>query len=354
MLLALQTGSVGTLAANLAFVEGLGFDPFFRGLLSLLTGIVVLIGGTYLVIATNNGVRQGLLLSLAGLFGWLFLMGIVWTIYGIGWKGQAPTWSLVEINVDDEGDLDDGLLFSEIESAAVLVESTSDRGIPVGGLGSTSFATQTVLDRIDDPDNLARAQELLTGADIVAAIEDPDLAQDAALVASRDLDLGDWRYLVTSDAIRGEAQAAVDAFLVEEGVFEVGGYVASQFGAFIDDGKPVLKEDANVINRVVHTLNETLLNPTFERELIVVQVKGAVAQVSLPGLPPPVTTVDTDAPLISVIMKRDRGGPVPSLFSGLRFTPAMFTVFSGAVFALLAWNMHVRDQREAKIRAEAA
>ena len=49
-----------------------------------------------------------MLISLVSLFGWMFLMGIVWTIYGIGWRGTAPTWDLVEVNVDDVDDNDDG------------------------------------------------------------------------------------------------------------------------------------------------------------------------------------------------------------------------------------------------------
>ncbi len=340
--LALDTGST----ASLAIIDGIAFDPFFRGLLSVLTGILVLIGGTYLVLATDVGTRLGLMVSLGALFGWLFLMGIVWTIYGIGWKGQAPTWALVEINVDKGAETNDGLLSSGIESVAVL-----STGIPSGGLGSLDFDSDTMIDRAEDAD---KAQAAVGTAGSVSEIADPDLAQDAALVVSRELALDDWRYLVTSDAIRGEAQASVDTFLVEEGVFEVGGYVPSQFGAFILDGKPVLKEDANLGDRIAHTLNETILHPFYDRELIVVQVQGAIPQATLPGLPPPTVTVDADAPVVAVIMERERGGPIPALFSGLRFTPAMFTFVSGTIFAVLALNMHLRDQREAKIRAAAA
>jgi len=348
--LALQTAP----AASLAFIDGIGFDPFFRGLLSVLTGFVVLVGGTYLVLATDTGTRLGFLLSGAALFGWLFLMGIVWTIYGIGWKGQAPTWALVEINFDDAADSDDGLLFSEVESASILAESTSSGGVPLGGLGSAPIDTETVLERLAPGEAVDLATEMFASTDAVAEIGDPDLAQEAALVASRSANIGDWRYLVTSDGIRGEAQASVDAFLVEEGVFSVGGYVPSQFGAFIIDGKPPLDEDANVLDRVVHTFRETVVHPWFSEELIVVQVRGAVEQATLPGQPPPVITVDDEAPLVSVIMERDRGGPVPALFSGLRFTPAMFTLFSGLIFAALAWNLHVRDKREVEILAASA
>ena len=317
---------MGVLVQQLAFIDGIGFDPFFRGLLSVLAGLVVLVGGTYLVVATNTGVRLGFLVSAGAFFGWMFLMGIIWTIYGIGWIGAAPTWSLIEINVDDAGDDDDGLLFSETEDAAIL--SPTGGALPDGGLAAA-----------------------------VGQIDDPDAAQLEALAVSEDLDLGEWRYLISSDAIRGEAQAAVDAFLVEEGVFEAGDFVPEQFGAFLVDGKPrlVVGEDDNWFveqtKRVGHTLRETFLNPVHGQEVIVVQVRETIAQPTLPGEAPPVATADPTAPLISVIMERDRGGPFPALFSGLRFTPAMFTVFNGLVFAALAWNMHVRDQRESKVRA---
>lgn len=345
--------------ATVAFIDGTGFDPFFRGLLSVLTGLVVLVGSTYLIVATNTGARMGFLISAAGLFGWMFLMGIIWTIYGIGWAGQAPTWTLQEINVDDADDTDDGLLFSEIEGTENLTRSGEGNGIPAGGLADAPFDREAVLARVlesglSEEERAEQADLLIGDATTVGDIADQDVAQEAALLASRDLTLDDWRYLVTSDPIRGEAQASVDAFLVEEGVFETGEYVAEQFGAFTVDGKPVLAEDANVIDRVLHFFNETFLNPFYDQELIVVQVRGAVDQPTLPGQPPPVAEPDPDAALVSVIMQRDRGGPFPAFFSGLRFTPAMFTVFTGLIFAVLAWNMHVRDQRESKIRAAAA
>jgi len=317
---------MGVLLQQLAFIDGIAFDPFFRGLLSVLTGLVVLVGGTYLVIATDTGVRLGFLISAAGFFGWLFLMGIIWTIYGIGWAGQAPTWSLLEINVDDAGDGDDGLLYSEITEVTALAPSSG--GLPDGGLG-----------------------------ELIGDIDDPDAAQAVALESSEELDLDGWRYLVTSDPIRGEAQASVDAFLVEEGVFETGEFIPEQYGAFIVDGKPrlVVDEDDNWFveqgKRIVHTVRETVFNPVHGDELIVVQVRETVAQPTLPGQAPPVATPDESTAVVSVIMVRDRGGPFPALFSGLRFTPAMFTVFNGLIFAAFAWNMHVRDQRESKIRA---
>jgi hypothetical protein len=329
----------------------MGFDPFFRGLLSVLTAFVVLVGSTYLIVATNTGARKGFLIAASGLFGWLFLMGTVWTIYGIGWKGSAPTWDLVEINVDDQAQNDDGLLFSDVSEAEKLVDARD--GLPPGGLGSLTVDPDAVLARISDEATRKKASEELAAAGTVSDIPDPDIAQEAALVASRKRDLADWRYLEASDPIRGEAQASVDAYLVEEGVFKTGGYVPERFGSFIRDGKPVLVENPSMIRRIAHTLNESILHPYFKSEYIVMQVRAAKAQAALPGQPPPVAAADPQAPLVSVIMERNRGGPVPALFSGLRFTPAMFSVFTGLIFAILAWNLHLRDKREESIRAAA-
>lgn len=303
---------------QLAFIDGIGFDPFFRGLLSVLVGVVVLVGGTYLLIATNTGARSGMMIACAGLFGWMFLMGVIWTIYGIGWTGGAPTWELVEINVDDAEDLDDGLLFSEIEVAQDLA------GVDVS---------------VDDPD--------------------PDAAQLAALEIARNSDLGGWRYLPTSDAIRGEAQASADAFLVEEGIYATGEYLPLQFGGFTAGGKPVLEidEDAGLVEeqlaRVGHFFNETVLNPTHSQELMIIQAQEIISKPAFPGQAPPVAEVDPAAPLVSVIMERDRGGPFPSIISGLRFTPFMFTVANGLLFAAFAWALHNRDRRQDLIRAAA-
>lgn len=297
---------------QLAFIDGISFDPFFRGLLSVLVGVVVLVGGTYLLIATNIGARAGMMIACAGLFGWMFLMGIIWTIYGIGWSGGDPSWELVEVNVDDAEDNDDGLLFSEIEVA-----------------------------------------QQLAGADISVDNPDPDAAQVEALAKAANTDLGEWRYLSTSDGIRGEAQASADAFLIEEDIYDAGDYLPLQFGGFTAGGKPVLKEDPNQLERIAHFFRETVLNPTHSEELIIIQTQQIIAEPNFPGQAPPVAEVNPDAPLISVIMERDRGGPFPSIISGLRFTPFMFTVANGLLFAVFAWALHNRDRRQDLIRSAA-
>lgn len=72
-----------------------GWEPELRGLLTVIIAVGVLMGSVYLILATNMGARLGFLVALTGLAGWMFLMGIIWWIYGLGFKGPAPTWDPV-------------------------------------------------------------------------------------------------------------------------------------------------------------------------------------------------------------------------------------------------------------------
>ncbi|MEZ5342902.1 MAG: hypothetical protein R2706_16100 [Acidimicrobiales bacterium] len=306
----------------LSFLEGVGFDPFFRGLLSVLVGVVVLIGGTYLIVATNTGTRLGFLLAGCGLFGWMALMGIFWTIYGIGWRGDPPTWGLVEIARDEAAVADDG-----------LIEAENERVVELG------YALQSY--------------------DISAGIEsdDPDARQEEAYKnsqANQDK-LADWRFLPSSNAIRGEAQSSADVYLAEEGVFAgTADYLPLAFGGYTTGGKPVLKDDPAWTDRVAHKLGSIFVHPIHSEELMAIQVQGVIDQPTLPGQAPPVATLDESAPVYTVILTRERGGPFPWLFGGLRFVPAMFAIFNGILFALFAWASHTRDKREMAIRAKAS
>ena len=80
--------------AMLDIVAGLGWDPEIRGLLTVVLGTAVLGGSVWLLLVTNTGTRLGSLLALAGFWGWMFVMGIFWWIYGIGWVGSLPTWEV--------------------------------------------------------------------------------------------------------------------------------------------------------------------------------------------------------------------------------------------------------------------
>lgn len=77
------------------------WEPEIRGITAVAIGFVVLCGSVFLLLATNSGVRTGLLLAITGLFGWCVIMGAIWWVYGIGWIGQDPSWQAREINYGD-------------------------------------------------------------------------------------------------------------------------------------------------------------------------------------------------------------------------------------------------------------
>ena len=211
-------------------------------------------------------------------------------------RDKRPTWALVEINVDDAADDDDGgLLFSEVAEAAAVFQSASGDGVPAGGLGSSSTDADGLIDWIAVPTAHDVDREVLAGASNVGCISDSDVAQIAALGQNlATLELDGWRYLVTSDAIRGEAQAAVDAFLVEEGVFETGEFVpepvrrlprsTASHGSSIDEDDSWFEEQAKRVGPLPPgDVPESLIHG---QELIVVQVQRRPlpsAHVARPG-----------------------------------------------------------------------
>jgi FAD/FMN-containing dehydrogenase len=71
-----------------------GWFPEVKGIVVVLLAVGTMIGGSYLVLATDLGHRLGLLVVLAGLFGWMASMGI-------GLKGREPTWKGKEVIVAD-------------------------------------------------------------------------------------------------------------------------------------------------------------------------------------------------------------------------------------------------------------
>ena len=80
------------------------WDPGVRGVLVLTVGVGVLVGSVYLLLGTNLGSRLGFLVAVAGLSGWMVLMGLVWCIYGIGYKGTAAHWKVQEVVTSESRD----------------------------------------------------------------------------------------------------------------------------------------------------------------------------------------------------------------------------------------------------------
>ena len=76
----------------LSTLLAVGWEPEIRGALTVIIGVVALMGSVYLILGTNLGARLGFLVALAGLFGWMATMGAIWWTYGIGLQGRQPKW----------------------------------------------------------------------------------------------------------------------------------------------------------------------------------------------------------------------------------------------------------------------
>ena len=81
------------------------WDPFIRGILIVATAVLVLPGSVYLLLATNTGVKLGLLIALAALFGWVSMMGAIWSIFGIGDQGRVNSWTVKEVVIGAQSTL---------------------------------------------------------------------------------------------------------------------------------------------------------------------------------------------------------------------------------------------------------
>lgn len=84
-------------AAAPVLLATLRWDPQIRGALIVVTGVSILVGSVYLLLATNTGARLGFVLAVAGLTGWVAVMGALWMVFGIGLKGREPTWRPLEL-----------------------------------------------------------------------------------------------------------------------------------------------------------------------------------------------------------------------------------------------------------------
>lgn len=81
----------------LNLLGGLAWDPQIRGILIVAAAVAMLPGTIYLLLATNVGARMGFLLAIAGLSGWMCILGVTWAFYGQGIKGRDPSWKVQEV-----------------------------------------------------------------------------------------------------------------------------------------------------------------------------------------------------------------------------------------------------------------
>jgi hypothetical protein len=318
--------------AQMSILAAIQFDPNIRGILVVLVGVVVLVGSVYLLLATNTGVRNGFLIAMAGLTGWMFSMGLVWWMYGIGMRGRDPSWMQQEVN------------FTRSDAVASQV-----------------LAQLPPTDRLPDPEVLLQeyfddnpgAEERILEAEGEGWT--PETLTDTVTVAPRlksqvDEDLNGWRILTEADARRGDAAAAADAVIIEDQVFgsdtSSGSYMLKD--VFLYGGKPGDEPDAyegerGALERAWDRVR-TIFQPTNPPLYAAITVQKTTQQEAAPGQAPPPPQIDESADTVTVLLLRNLGNR--------RWVPFLFTVFNGIAFGLLAWMLHNRDKRAMQVRSE--
>ena len=146
----------------LSVLFAVSWDPEIRGIIVVLCMFLTLCGGTYLVIGTNLGARLGVLISVAALFGWMAMMGAVWTVYGIGLKGREPTWKpATPISIIRDGTL---LSNAEVIDGPIKVAAGSSPAEVAATVKKQLEAEEWV--RLDDADP-RRGQAAASADDII-------------------------------------------------------------------------------------------------------------------------------------------------------------------------------------------
>ncbi|MCQ3813296.1 MAG: hypothetical protein KTU85_02605 [Acidimicrobiia bacterium] len=343
-------------AVNL--IAGIAWDPEIRGFLSVLTGVVVLMGSVWLLIATNSGTRLGTLIALAGFFGWMTIMAAIWWIYGIGYRGDAPTWEQVEIveGVDAEGHLSFAALDEAealrteqlptahqivVDAYAGLSNVTNPALRTEIEVANSEFGVVTVADLTADQTEGLTDQEIeLLAAEEYAKNQDTTLSELAAVAPNLiDADhsaLGGWTLLSTAQA--GEAQASAIAMLLASGDYSFS--TQNEFkvlDAFTIGGKGGLPANPSRWDRIV-TQVRTALTPKHPTRYGIVQMQAVLPESidNLPGQAPKRPLADANEPVVSVVMIRNLGN--------LRLLPALVTLGSLVIFLALCYMLHERDK----------
>ena len=324
---------------------GISWDLEVRGILVVAVGSIVLIGSVWLIIATNSGARLSTLVTLAGLMGFMTILGISWWMYGSGWKGADPSWQTIDINV---GDLNSSALIEarnlpdpeDLVSAYDMVIQSQDE---IANLEFNKLPTESDYPELSLED-LARLQadkqlrnETITHSELAAVSPD--------LIKSYGLDnLNKWRLLSTAES--GDAQAQAIADLLAQS--DLGFRSTSDFkvlDSYTYGGKPELKDHPNRWDRISLWVTNTarITHPT---RYAVVQFQRVIDQPSIPGMAPPRPVVDQEEPVVSTIMVRDLGTR--------RLRPALVAIGSFIIFLTLCYWLHVRDKELMAKRQEFA
>ena len=313
-------------------LSAIQFDPNIRGVLVVLVGVVVLCGSVYLLLATNTGVRNGFLIALAGLFGWMFSMGLIWWIYGIGLRGTDPSWIAKEINFTR----DDPVATQVVQK----LPRSSDLPDPKTFLADYLAANPDKAEAIAKTEGEGYTAKSLTKAVTVAPSLKPQL----------DEQLNGWRILSETDSRRGDAVAAADTQLAEAKAFGESTSSSSYTvkDVFFFGGKSAaepenVKGERSLLEKAWRRV-ETVFQPKNPALYAAVTVQKNTTQIVAPGEAPPPPQVDQEADVVTVVLMRNLGTR--------RLIPFLFALFSGIVFFVLVWMLHNRDKRAMQVRGE--
>ncbi len=352
-----------------SLLAAIGFDPEIRGILVVAVGAIVLFGSVWLILATNQGIRLASLISLAGFFSWMIIMGGFWWIRGIGYVGDSVSWQILDFNRADISD-------SSVERARNLPDPDQLQiEVEDGRLASLGYLVALEGLNSDDEDIVNAMAEFTAELDP----ESPDYAdlsaEEFAVAQARNTlrnesttlsqvmsvapglieseiggdlipDLDGWIVMTTGEA--GEAQTAAGDAILGSDAFEFDAQTEFKFlDAFRVGGKPKLV-DVNRDNDLACTFcidnlergwfwirnSARIKNPT-EYAIVQLQAIDEEALIVEEGQAPRFPALDDEAPVISVVMVRELGN--------LRFPPAMITLGSLFIFTALAYMLHLRD-----------
>lgn len=221
----------------------ISWQPEIRGVVVIAIALVVFVGGPYLVIGTNVGARLGVLIVIAGFFGWMLIMGAIWWTYGIGLKGPDPSW--------------------QPASPITIIRDTSE------------FANAGLVD---------------------SSITVTGIPQSDAELASAALQQDGWKLLDEADPQRGQAVASSDEILqVEAKEFLSGEYLSVAVYNRGGDRWPKINDSLDFV-AFFHKPHYAL-----------VEVAPVIAQRVEPGRAPARPVIDTTKPHRYVYMLRDLG-----------------------------------------------
>lgn len=313
-----------TLVDSALVLGGIAFDPHIRSILVVLTGFVILCGSVYLLLLTNVGSRLGFLVAAAGLFAWMFILGITWTLTppAIGPRGHTPTWEVIDIAYGDPA----GAASDVVQDLPNQCWSTVTRDCePVEGTGTISAQLIAA--------NPAFADEVGEDATVSEILSVEPGAVD-------DIDFGAWHMISSAEA--GEAVSAADESMRAEGIFETSaGYIV--LDAWEQGGKDPLPDNPSRIDRIVYKI-ETTAQFTHPTHYAAIQFVPVLPQEVEEGAAPPPPVPDPDAPVITVVLERNLGN--------LRMPAFLVTITFGILLGVTIYALHRRDKLAMENRAE--